>query len=271
MVKKIISTTFEYIILIVASVVSLFPLFWMFMSATNKSTDVLAGRILPGMKLIENMNNLLKAANVGTDMLNSLKYSLITTVGSVIICSIAGYAFEVYYTKGKNLLFNLLLVSMMIPFAATMIPLYTLFGKLSLLNKTLGFALPSLSTALLIFLFRQSAQLFPKSIIESARLDGASELRIFLQLFVPITKHTFAAGITVAFMSNWNNYLWPLIIMQKKESQTMPQLIANLTSGYLTDYGMLMLAVSISILPTVFVFLLLQKYFVEGITGAIKQ
>lgn len=271
MVKKILSTTCEYIVLIAASILSLFPLFWMFMSATNKSTDVLAGRIMPGLKLMENMNNLLKASKLGTCMINSTKYSLITTIGSVIICSIAGYAFEVYYSKTKNFVFNLLLISMMIPFAATMIPLYTLFGKMSLLNKTMGFALPSLSTALLIFLFRQSAQSFPRSVIESARLDGASELRIFLQLFVPITKHTFAAGITVAFMSNWNNYLWPLIIMQKKESQTMPQLVANLTSGYVTDYGMLMLAVSISILPTVFVFLLLQKYFVEGITGAVKQ
>ncbi|HBM79344.1 MAG TPA: lactose ABC transporter permease [Clostridiaceae bacterium] len=270
MTKRRIGIAVEYIVLTIVSVISLFPLFWMLMSATNKSTDVLAGRILPGQKLIENMGNLLKTANVGQAMMNSFKYSVLTTVGSVLICSIAGYAFEVYYTKSKNMVFNLLLISMMIPFAATMIPLYTLFGKLNLLNKTLGFALPSLSTVLLIFLFRQSAQSFPKSIIESARLDGAGELRIFLEFFVPITKHTFTAGITVAFMSNWNNYLWPLIIMQSPTSRTMPQLISGLTSGYVTDYGMLMLAVSISILPTVVVFLILQKNFVEGITGAVK-
>ena len=270
MIKKRISMIVEYFVLILSSAIALFPIFWTFTSATNKSIDVLAGRLLPGAKLFENLHNLLKAANVGQAMLNSSKYSILTTLGSVLICSIAGYAFEVYYTRAKNMLFNVLLLSMMIPFAATMIPLYTLFGKLDLLNTTLGFALPSLSTALLIFLFRQCAQSFPKSIIESARIDGASEIRIFFEFFMPINRHTFAAGITVAFMNNWNNYLWPLIIMQTPTSRTMPQLIANLTSGYVTDYGMLMLAVSISILPTLVVFLILQKNFIEGITGAVR-
>lgn len=270
MIRKRISIIVEYIVLIIASIISLFPLFWMFVSATNKSTDVLAGKLLVGADLVKNLRSLIETASVGKAMLNSTKYSILTTLGSVLICSIAGYAFEVFYTKAKNIVFSLLLISMMIPFAATMIPMYALFGKLNLLNTTLGFALPSLSTALLIFLFRQCAQSFPTSVIESARIDGASEIRIFFEFFVPINRHTFAAGITVAFMNNWNNYLWPLIIMQTPDSQTMPQLIANLISGYVTDYGMLMLAVSISILPTVAVFLILQKNFIEGITGAVK-
>jgi lactose/L-arabinose transport system permease protein len=271
MVKKRINIIIKYAFLIVSSGLSLFPLFWMLMSATNKSTDILAGKILPGAKLVENYNNLLKTANVSQAMWNSFKYSVLTTIGGVLICAIAGYAFEVYYTKGKNFVFNLLLVSMMIPFAATMIPMYTMFGKFHLLDTTLGFALPSLAGALLIFLFRQSAQSFSLSIIESARMEGAGEMRIFFQFFMPIMKQTFIAGITVAFMGNWNNYMWPLIIMQKPESRTMPLLVSNLLSGYVTDYGMLMLAVTISILPTAILFLVLQRYFVEGITGSVKQ
>lgn len=111
---------------------------------------------------------------------------------------------------------------------------------------------------------------FPHDIMEAARIDGLSELRIFFQMFMPTMKSTYAAAMTITFMNAWNSYLWPKVIMTDATSQTMPMVVANLTEGYVTDYGMLMLAVLICTLPTAIVFFCLQKSFAEGITGAVK-
>ena len=107
-------------------------------------------------------------------------------------------------------------------------------------------------------------------IIEAARLDGLSEIRIFFQMFIPTMKSTYAAAMTITFMNAWNSYMWPKVIMTQSKSMTMPMVVANLTEGYVTDYGMLMLAVLICTLPTALVFFILQKSFAEGITGAVK-
>ena len=165
---------------------------------------------------------------------------------------------------------NIILLAMMVPFAATMIPLFQMFSKAKLLNSTLGFILPTISTPFLIMMFRQSARSFPHEIIEAARLDGLSEFGIFTRMFFPTMRSTYAAAMTITFMNAWNNYLWPKVIMTNNDSQTMPMLVANLIEGYVTDYGMLMLGVLICTLPTVIIFFLLQKSFAEGITGAVK-
>lgn len=107
-------------------------------------------------------------------------------------------------------------------------------------------------------------------IVEAARIEGMGELGIFLRMYVPIMKSTFAAAAVITFMNAWNSYLWPLIIMQAEESKTMPLLISSLIAGYTIDYGVLMLAVTFSILPTLVIFLLLQKYFAEGILSSIR-
>jgi len=182
----------------------------------------------------------------------------------------AGYGFEVFHDRIKDRLMGVLLLSMLVPFAAIMIPLFMMFGKAGLLDTTTAFVLPSVSTAFLIFFFRQSTRSFPMEIIESARIEGMGELGIFVRIYVPIMRSTYAAAAVITFMNAWNNYLWPLIIMQKSESQTMPLLIASLISGYVIDYGALMLAVSISILPTLIIFLLLQRNFAEGILSSMR-
>ena len=165
---------------------------------------------------------------------------------------------------------KIILLSMMLPFVALMVPLFRMFSGAGLLNSTLGFVLPSLSTPFLIMMFRTAARSFPSDIIEAARIDGLSELGIFFRMFIPTMRSTFAAALTVTFMGAWNNYLWPKVIMQDNKAQTLPMMISNLTSGYLTDYGSLMLAVLITTLPTAILFLCLQKNFAEGITGAVK-
>lgn len=252
------------------SVISVFPLLWMVIAATNKSVDVTRGRLLPGTYLFENLKNLLAAQDVGSAMVNSFKYSIILTIISLVICSLAGYGFEIFHDKAKDAVMSVILLAMMVPFVATMIPLFRMFSSAHLLNTTLGFLLPSVSTPFLIMMFRQSARSFPHDIIEAARIDGLSEIRIFFQMFIPTMRSTYAAAMTITFMNAWNNYLWPKVIMTDAKSQTMPMVVANLTQGYVTDYGMLMLAVLICTLPTAIVFFCLQKSFAEGITGAVK-
>ena len=176
-----------------------------------------------------------------------------------MVCSIAGYGFEIYHDKAKDRLMSILLLAMMVPFAATLIPLFKMFTGLHLQSTWVAYVLPTISTPFLIMLFRQSARSFPTEIIEAARIDGLGELRIFATIFVPTMKSTYAAAMTVTFMNAWNNYLWPRVIMMSGTSQTMPMMVANLSVGYSIDYGVLMLGVLICSLPTGILFLVLQR------------
>ena len=158
----------------------------------------------------------------------------------------------------------------MIPFAATMIPLFQVFAKIGLVNSLFAVIIPAIATPLLILLFRQASRSFPRELLEAARVDGLNELSIFARIYLPTMRATFAAAGVITFLAAWNNFLWPRVILIKNEVQTMPMLIANLSAGYVTDYGVLMLAVLLASLPTVIVFFLLQRSFADGITGAIK-
>jgi len=259
-----------YAFLTVAAVVSLFPLYFMLVSATNTSKDVLGSRLLPGGALFDNLGKLLDQQDVGGALWHSFLNATLTTVGALAICSIAGYGFEVFHSRGKDRVMRVLLLAMMIPFAATMIPLFQMFARANLVNSTFAVILPALSTPFLILLFRQASRGFPHEILEAARLDGLGELRIFARIYLPTMRSTFAAAAVITFMAAWNNFLWPKVILVDNAYQTMPMLISNLTAGYVTDYGVLMLAVLLASLPTVVIFLVLQRAFAEGITGAVK-
>lgn len=261
---------FMYTFLSIVSFISVFPLYYMACGATNKSVDVVTGRLIPGTYLLENLKALMANQNLPLALWNSVRNSLVITLLSLIICSIAGYGFEIYHDKGKDMVFTILLTAMMIPFAAVMIPLFRVFSGLKMQSSMLAVILPAISTPFLIMMFRQSARSFPHEIIEAARIDGLSELNIFFRMFIPTMKSTYAAAMTVTFMNSWNSYLWPKVILKTNESITMPMLVANLKGGYAIDYGMLMLGVFICTIPTAVVFLILQKSFAEGITGAVK-
>ena len=234
-----------YIFLIIVSFISVFPLYCM-----------------------ENFKNLTAQQPLWRALGNSLFYAVLTTVLCLLICSIAGYGFEVYHDRWKDRLFSILLLAMMVPQVATMVPLFKMFSKAGLLNTAVGFILPILSTPFMIMMFRQNARAFPIDIIEAARIDGLSEVRIFFQMFIPTMKSTYAAAAVI--MNAWNAYLWPKVIMTDNKALTMPMLIANLITGYVTDYGMLMCGVLFCSIPTMIVFFVLQKQFAEGITGAVK-
>jgi lactose/L-arabinose transport system permease protein len=259
-----------YLFLSVAALASVFPLYFMVVSATNTSQDVLASRLLPGANLVANFTALVASQDVASAMWYSTVNAVATTVLALVVCSIAGYGFEVFHSRGKDNLMGVLLLAMMIPFAATMIPLFQMFATFKLVNSTFAVILPAIATPFLVLLFRQASRGFPHEIIEAARIDGLSELSIFGRIFLPTMRSTYAAAAVITFMAAWNNFLWPKVILVNNAYQTMPMLISNIRAGYVTDYGVLMLAVLLASLPAMLVFLILQRSFAEGITGAIK-
>lgn len=275
---KRVSNVLKYIFLILVSFVSIFPFAWMIISATNKSVDITRGSLLPGSNLMVNMQNLL-SSDLGfvSSLLNSAVIAIITTILALFISSLAGYGFEIFTTKSREILFTILLLSMMVPFSALMIPLFKLFSffnstplKFMGLNTLLAVITPSISTAFLIFFFRQNTKSFPKEILEAARIDGLGEFSIFLKIYIPTMKSTYAAAAIITFMNSWNNYLWPLIALQSPNKRTIPLIISTLGSSYTPDYGMIMVAIVIATLPTALVFFVMQKQFVEGMVGSIK-
>lgn len=268
----------KYVILSILSVVSIFPFFWMIIAATNKSVDVTKGTLMPGTYFFENLEAVLQSdLNYLTSFKNSLIIAVVTTAVAMVVSSAAGYAFEIYKSKGRDRIFNFILLSMMVPFAALMVPLFRLFSnfknipvlKFLALNTSGSVIIIAVATAFLIFFFRQNTKTFPKELVEAARIDGLGEMGIFTKIYMPTMKSTYAAAVVVTFMSSWNNYLWPLIAL-KGENRTLPLIISAMGSSYTPDYGMMMTAVVIATIPTALIFFLMQKQFVAGMTGSVK-
>lgn len=273
MTKRSLRRAPGYIFLSLWALFSLFPLYFMAVSATNTSRDVLAARMTPGGNFFDNWNILAGNHGLGNAFMHSTINATLTTFLALVVSSLAGYGFEIYHTRAKDNLMKIILLAMMIPFAATMIPLFTLFADFGMLKgfwgSTLAVVLPTVATPFLILMFRQASRSFPRDTLEAARVDGLSEVAIFYKIYVPMMKPTFAAATVITFMAAWNNFMWPKVILPAKY-QTLPMLTSGLTAGYVTNYGVLMLAVLIASIPTMLLFLVLQKSFANGILGAIK-
>ena len=259
-----------YAFLIIVSFLSIFPLYWAFISAFNNTQQILGGRMFPSVHLIENVKNLFAQQNVALAMKNSFATSLLQVVLSLVVSSIAGYGFEIYHDKYKDGVMAVIMLAMMVPFVAILVPLFQMMSKAKLLNTWVGFFMPSLATPFLIMYFRNSARTFPRATIEAARIDGLNEIQIFIKMFVPMMQPTYAAAATITFMNAWNSYLWPKVIMQTSNATTMPMLVSNLMAGYVIDYGVVMAGVTICSLPTIIIFFCLQKSFTNAVAGAVK-
>ena len=259
-----------YIFLVIMAFISVFPFYWMISAATNETLEVARGKLTFGTYAATNFKNLLNQADLWGAMKNSFIYALGQTLVALFVCSLAGFGFELYHDKMKDRLFSFLLLAMMIPGVATMIPLFKMISSAGLLNTVWGFMLPAISTPFLIMMFRQNSRNFPVEIMEAARIDGQSEIGIFFRQYFPIMRSTYAAAAVITFMNAWNAYLWPRVVLTKNQAQTMPMLIANLANGYNVDYGKLMMGVLFCSVPTMVIFFILQKSFAEGISGAVK-
>ena len=269
-IQKGINNTLMYSFLGIASLISLFPFFWIVTGATNKTVDITRGRLLPGTEFISNLRTLLETTNILQAFFNTVKITVIATVLTLIITSLAAYGFEKFSSSGREKIYKLFLLSMMIPFAALMIPLFRLIIKMGLIDNFWGIVLPSIAAPFLVFFFRQSFKSLPSEMIEAARIDGAGEFTIFFKIVFPPMKSTYAAGAIIVFMMHWNNFLWPLIVVQSEANKTLTLVISSLNSSYFIDYGVMMLAIIVATLPIIIIFLTMQRQFVEGMVGSSK-
>ena len=269
--KKRFSRALIYIVLVLVSIISIFPCYWMVASSFNSTEEIVAGRVLPSTHLIENLENLFATYPIWQGLWNSAKIAVITVVVSLMITSLAAYGFEKFGTRASEKVYGLVLIGMMVPFTALVVPLYKTMATIGLANSHLAIILPAIGSIFLLFFFRQSFKSIPNELLEAARIDGASELRIFFQIVFPSMRSTYAAAAIYAFMNSWNNYMWPMIILSAPSKKTVILHVAKIiTSGYYPDYGVQMVGLVIATLPIALIFLLLQRSFVEGLTGSVK-
>lgn len=275
---KKISLGLKYVFLSFLSFISIFPFIWTLIGMTNKTVDINAGKLFFGNQFLINLQNLLQN-DVGfmNAFKNSMIIAIITTIFALLLSSAAGYGFEIFQSKAKYRIFTILLLSMMVPFSAIMIPLYRMFStfngtplKVIGLDSMFSVIVPSICTAFLIFFFRQNIKSFPKDLVEAARIDGLSEWGIFFKIYMPTSRNTFAAGAIITFMNSWNNYLWPLVSLQSPENRTVPLALSVIGASYTPDFGMMMVSIVIATIPTALIFFLLQKQFVQGMLGSVK-
>ena len=265
---------FTFIILFTAVFVSLYPFYQMFISSTLKTSEIL--KIPPtmtlGNNLADNLKSLKDKTNIGRVMVNSIFVATTYTFLTLIVNSLAGYALAKFDFKGKNTIFFIIMGTMMIPAQVLYIPQFTMMTSIGWANKFRAVIVPALANAFGIFLMRQNMISFPMSLIESARIDGYGEFSIFFRIVLPNMKPALGALGIYNFMSQWGNFMWPLIILSTKDMYTFPVALASLDGLMYKDYGMMMLGASISTIPVLVMFLLFQKQFIAGLMGgAIKE
>lgn len=261
----------KYLLLSIAAFISIFPFYWMVAGATNTSNAIAQGNLMPGNFLFTNLKNLFATYDIPRIMFNSFKIAVVSVGVNLTITSMAAFGFEKFKTKWSERIYSIFLISMMIPFSALMIPLFKMMAGLHLVNTHLAVIMPTMASTFLIFFFRQNFKSFPNDILEAARIDGATNIYAFFRIVMPSMKATYAAAAIYSFMTAWNNYLWPLIVLQTDATKTMTLMISSLsTSSYVADYGMQMMALVIATIPMMILFLVMQRSFVEGMTGSVK-
>ena len=262
--------TAQYVFLGLAAFLSIFPFLWMVIGATNKSIDIIDGKVSFGTELLTNISNFLAKVDLPLVFWNSAKVAIVSTFLTIIVSSLAGYGFEMFHSKWRDRVYSLVLLTLFVPFAALMIPLFRMMAKAGLIDTHVAIMLPMIASAFIIFYFRQATKAFPPELRDAARVDGLKEWQIFLYIYVPVMRSTYAAAFVIVFMLNWNNYLWPLIVLQSNGMKTITLVVSSLGSAYYPDYGMVMIGTILATLPTIFVFFAMQRQFVQGMLGSVK-
>lgn len=223
-------------------------------------------------KLTSNYRNLWKTVPYNRYFINSVFIATASTLLTLFFCSLGGYAFAKYQFRGKTILFGILLASMMVPFQVLLVPLFGLMYDIGWLNSYKAIIIPFSVGAFGVFLMRQFIVTIPSELLDAARIDGCSEFGIYYRIVLPIIKPALGALTIYSFLSSWNGYLWPLIVLRDEAKYTLPIGLANLIGIYRQDYGMLMAGTLLSLLPIVILFLAMQREFVQGITlGSVKE
>lgn len=250
------------------------PLWLMVTYATMPESEFYRTTVpfLPGDQFIENWKLLLQQTPFLRAMWNSIGTATLFTFTSILITSMAGYAFARYRFVGRTTLFLVVIATLTIPFFVVVIPQFVLVAReFRLTNTWLAVIIPPLFNSVGVFFMRQNFLSVPQEMLDAARVDGAGEFRIFLQIAMPLVLPAVAALAIILFLFSWNNYLWPLLVLNRPEAQTAPVALGALVGLNRIFWNAIMVAVVIMTLPMLAVFLFLQRYFIAGITaGAVK-
>ncbi|MCV3297125.1 carbohydrate ABC transporter permease [Oenococcus kitaharae] len=252
-------------ILLVWGLVTVLPFLWMFLSSfkTNAEISQMTQSFLPKRWTFQNYENLFISGNFGVYLKNTLIITASSFFG-LMLNAIAGYGFAKFNFFGKRILFLAVMATMMIPGQVTMIPVYLILNQVKLTNTLLGILLPGLVGAFSIFLFRQFMFNIPNSVIESARIEGAGEWYIFWHLVVPMSRPVIAVQGILTFIGGWNSFLWPLIIANNQKYYTLSVGLQLLQGQHTSDYGIQMAGSSFMVIPIIIIFLIFQKYILQG-------
>ncbi|PPE80189.1 carbohydrate ABC transporter permease [Kaistia algarum] len=249
------------------------PLALMVLFATLPDNSIFSPTLPPpGSEFFNNVAALAGSANFLRALGNSVMIGLIYAVLSVLLTSMAGYAFARFEFVGKNVLFGLLVATLTVPYAVVVIPQYILIAReLGLSNTWVALIVPPLFNSLGVLFMRQSFSSLPQELLDAARVDGAGEWRIFFTIAMPLVRPAIAALSIILFLASWNSYLWPLLVGTSPGARTAPVALGSLIGLNVVPWGPLMAGATLMTLPMVVVFIFLQRYFVAGITaGAVK-
>jgi len=262
-------TAAKYTILIGTAVLLVFPFVWMIDASLMTSGEIQSRPPvwLPKSPQFSNYPELLDNLPLGRFYLNSLIVTGATVIGVLFTSSLAGYAFAKYQFPGRTILFYMILATLMIPTFVTLIPVFYIVRQLGWIDSYAGLILPGISSAYGIFFMRQFIYSIPDELIDAARIDGAAELRIYWRIVLPLTKPALATLGTFVFIGSWNSFLWPLLVVNSRDLYTVP-LGLNSLRTFAAEARSLHLLVSgtvLSVIPTLILFVFLQRYFIQGI------
>jgi multiple sugar transport system permease protein len=267
------AATLLHAVLIGSAAATVFPLLWMasvsLMPAGESST--LPPPLLPSHATLSNYRVLFSREGIGRYFLNSFLLASLATVLSLIFNSMAGYAFAKLRFAGRDRIFRALLAALVIPAQVTLLPLFLLMKWLGLVNTYAGVVVPGMAGIFGIFLVRQYALTIPDDLLEAARIDGASEVRIFLAIVLPLLKPILVTLAIFTFLGTWNDFMWPLIVLTDQSMYTLPIALATLSREHVQDNEMMMAGSVLTVLPVLVLFLSLQRYYIRGILlGSVK-
>jgi multiple sugar transport system permease protein len=257
-----------YLVLGVGLILVASPFVWMLLSSVKSEGEIrrVPPTWFPQLPTWQNFTDLFAQLNFPQFFANSAIVASAVTIGNLFFCSMLGYVLAKSEFAGRTWLFRLVLGTLMIPGMVTLVPLFVLVANLGLVNTYWGLILPFLAGPFGVFLMRQFIQGIPDELIDAARMDGASELRIFLRVVMPLCKPALATLAILTFLGSWNNFLWPLVVATSEDKYTLPVALALYSVGQnQTQYGLLLAGAVVVVVPVLAVFLTLQRYFVQGI------
>jgi multiple sugar transport system permease protein len=262
-----------YAAMAVGALFALVPLVWMlsasFMPTGQAST--FPPPFVPRPFTLEHYGELFTRLNLGRYLLNSILIAGSVTLISLFLNSMAGYAFAKFRFPGRNRIFRTLLAALVIPAQVAMLPLFLMLRQIGVINTYWGVIIPGMASVFGIFLIRQYAYSVPDSLIEAARIDGASEFRIYWSLILPLIMPVLVTLAIFTFMGTWNDFMWPLIVLTDNEMYTLPVALAILTGEHVQDTELMMAGSVLTVLPVLLVFMVLQRYYIQGIMlGSVK-